>query len=229
MHEKGDMPVIRVLLVEDQRLFREGVNALISAEDDIEVVGMVQHGKEAIQHIEKQLPDVVLMDVHMPEVDGIKATIHIKENYPTVKVILLTTRPDEDLITSGLSAGAQGFLLKNLDTTRLIRSIRDVYEDQVVLSGEAARILANKLRKYKNDKKALLGKSLEHQDIYLSKRELDVAFLLMENETNKHMAEELFLSAGTVKNYISELYNKVGIRSRKDVISYLRTLNDTNT
>ena len=214
--------MIKVLLVEDQRLFREGVNALIMAEDDMKVVGIANHGQEAIQKIVKLQPDIVLMDVHMPEVDGIKATVHIMEHYPNVKVILLTTHADEDLITNGLSVGAKGFLLKSLDATRLIRSIRDVYDDQVVLSGEAARILANKLLDYQYDKKEILGKNLENFDIYLSRRELDIAFLLMENMTNKYMAQELYLSEGTIKNYISEIYNKIGFRNRKEAIAYLR-------
>lgn len=216
--------MIKVLLVEDQRLFSEGIKALLATEADIKVVGMVSHGREAIEQIEELQPHIVLMDVHMPEVDGIKATIYMKQNYPDVKVILLTTYADVDLITDGLTVGAKGFLLKSLDAARLVRSIRDVYEDQIVISGEVARMLANKLREYKYDKKEILGRNLANEAIYLSKRELDVAFLLLDDSTNKYMAQRLYLSEGTVKNYISEIYNKIGIRNRKDIISYLRSL-----
>lgn len=216
--------MIKVLLVEDQRLFREGINALIANEDDIEVVGMAQHGQDAIEQIEKLQPDVVLMDVHMPEVDGIKATIYIKENYPKIKVILLTTYPEEDLIITGISIGADGFLVKSIDRERLIRSIRDAYENQIVLAGEAARILAKRIEGFNYDKKEILDRKLKYRNIYLTGREIDVALLLMDGMTNNDIAQKLYLSQGTVKNYISEVYQKLDLRNRKDVIVFLHGL-----
>lgn len=216
--------MIKVLLVEDQRLFREGMNALIANEDDIEVVGMAQHGQDAIEQMEKLQPDVVLMDVHMPEVDGIKATIYIKENYPKTKVILLTTYPEEDLIITGISIGADGFLVKSIDKERLIRSIRDVYENQIVLAGEAARILAKRIEGFNYDKKEILDRKLKYRNIYLTGREIDVALLLMDGMTNNDIAQKLYLSQGTVKNYISEVYQKLDLRNRKDVIVFLHGL-----
>lgn len=213
--------MINVLIVEDQQLFREGVKALISTEDDIEVVGIACHGHDAIRQIVELQPDVVLMDIHMPEVGGIEATRYIKEHYPNVKVILLTTHAEEDSVVTGLSAGADGFLVKSTDTIRLIRSIRDVYENQVVLAGEAARILAKKLETFRYDEKEILGKKLKDRNINLSIRELDIAILLMNGTTNKEMARKLHLSEGTIKNYISEIYNKLGLHSRKEVIRYL--------
>lgn len=216
--------MIKVLLVEDQRLFREGMNALIANEDDIEVVGMAQHGQDAIEQIEKLQPDVVLMDVHMPEVDGIKATIYIKGNYPKIKVILLTTYPEEDLIITGISIGADGFLVKSIDKERLIRSIRDAYENQIVLAGEAARILAKRIEGFNYDKKEILDRKLKYRNIYLTGREIDVALLLMDGMTNNDIAQKLYLSQGTVKNYISEVYQKLDLRNRKDVIVFLHGL-----
>ena len=216
--------MIKVLLIEDQGLFREGVNALISAVADIKVVGMTEHGQEAFKQLEQLQPDIVLMDVYMPKIDGIKTTAYIKENYPTVKVILLSDLADEDIITSGLSAGADGFLLKKLDAKRLVRSIRDVYEDQIVLSGEATRILARKLREYKYDKKEILAGKLENHYIYLTRREMDIAYLLMQDTSNHQMAQKLFLSEGTIKNYISDIYNKIGLRKRNEVIGFLQGL-----
>ncbi|PAV31099.1 DNA-binding response regulator [Virgibacillus profundi] len=216
--------MISVLLVEDQQLFREGVHALIATVDDMDVVGMASNGEEATQLMKKSQADIVIMDIHMPNVDGIKATIHLKDNYPSVKVILLTTFAEEDLIITGLAAGADGFLLKSLDRARLIRSIRDVYDDQVVLSGEAAKILATMIVDIKYNKKDLLEKKLVNRNINLSNRELDIAYLMMNGSTNKLIAQKLFLSEGTIKNYISELYNKLNLRSRKDVIDFLLEL-----
>ncbi|WP_042221701.1 response regulator transcription factor [Oceanobacillus manasiensis] len=216
--------MINVMLVEDQRLFSEGVEALISNTDDIQVVGIATNGEEAIATFKKYLPDVVLMDIHMPELDGIKAMIKIKEKNPEVKVILLTTYADEELILAGINAGADGFLLKSLRSTSLIRSIRDVYENEIVLSGSAARILAEKIREQSYTKKQILDCKLQNRNITLSKRELDITYLLMDYHTNKQIAEKLFLSEGTIKNYISELYHKFEIPNRKKLINYLQNV-----
>ncbi|WP_404455318.1 response regulator [Oceanobacillus kapialis] len=221
--------MIKVMLVEDQRLFSEGVEALISNTEDIQVVGVANNGKEAIEIFKQCLPDVVLMDIHMPELDGIKATIRVKETHPDVKVILLTTYADEDLVITGVNAGADGFLLKSLRSASLIRSIREVYDNEIVLSGSAARILAEKIRDQTYSKKEILDRKLRNRNITLSARELDIVCLLMDHLTNKQIAEKLFLSEGTIKNYISELYHKFDIPNRKKLLQYLqKVLNRKN-
>ncbi|AVR00358.1 DNA-binding response regulator [Oceanobacillus iheyensis] len=221
--------MIKVMLVEDQRLFSEGVEALISNTEDIQVVGIAANGEEAIETFKQCLPDVVLMDIHMPHVDGIKATVKIKESHPDTKIILLTTYADEDLIITGINAGADGFLLKSLRAASLIRCIRDVYADEIVLSGAVARILAEKIRNQTYSKKQILDRKLQNRNYVLSKRELDIACLLMNHHTNKQIAEKLYLSEGTIKNYISELYHKFNIPNRKNLINYLhKVLNKKN-
>ncbi|MGY0691489.1 response regulator [Virgibacillus sp. FSP13] len=218
--------MIKVLLVEDQRLFREGVEAIIDKKDDIHVIGMAENGEAAIKQIEKEVPDVILMDIHMPNMDGIKTTVHVKEYYPDVKVVMLTTHAKEDLIIRGISVGADGFLLKELYADSLIRSIRDAARGQVVLSGEVAKILANRIRVLTLNKKQILAKRLENRGMHFSNRELDVAYLFMEGHTNKYIAQKLFLGEGTVKNYISEIYNKLGIHNRTEAIDFLRGIMD---
>ncbi|OZU88245.1 DNA-binding response regulator [Virgibacillus indicus] len=216
--------MIKVLLVDDQKLFSEGVRSLLSREEDMVVVGAASNGKEAMEKMLKHEPDVVLMDIHMPQVDGIKATIQIKEHFPKTKVILLTTFADEELVLIGKKVGADGFLLKDLSASHVIRSIRDAYHDEIVISGEAARILARQILQVNYSKKELLSQKLANREINLSARELDIAHLLMEETSNKHIAQRLFLSEGTIKNYISEIYNKVNIHNRKEVIAYLQGL-----
>lgn len=220
--------MIKVLLVEDQRLFTEGVRALIERVDDMVVVGTATDGKEAVKFMNQSQADVILMDIHMPRVDGIIATTHLKDNYPDVKIILLTSFADEDLVVAGFVWGADGFLLKSLDATRLIQSIRNAYDDQVVISGEAASILAKKIQGFKYNKKQLLERELGKRNIRLTVRELDIAYLIMKETTNRHIAQQLFLSEGTIKNYISEIYNKIDIHNRRDVITYLRGLLSEN-
>ncbi|UJL45822.1 response regulator transcription factor [Virgibacillus sp. NKC19-16] len=221
--------MIRILLADDQRLFTEGVRALIEQIDDMEVVGTASDGEEAVRFMEHSEVDVILMDIYMPRVSGIIATTHLKDNYPDVKIILLTSFADEDLVVAGLVWGADGFLLKSLDATRLIQSIRNAYDDQVVISGEAASILAKKIQGFKYSKKQLLGRELDKRHIHMTRRELDIAYLIMKETTNKYIAQQLFLSEGTIKNYISEIYNKIDIHHRKDVIVYLRGLLPENT
>lgn len=216
--------MINVLLVEDQRLFREGIKALINQEDDLYVIGMAENGEESAKLIADRQPDVVLMDIHMPGINGIKATLQIKEKYPNIKVILLTTTIDEELVITGLDAGADGFLFKNLNASKLIQTIRDGYYGEMVLSGEAAKILARRIRDFKYNKKQILERKLENRGIYFSERELDISYLMMEGKSNKVIAQRLYLSEGTIKNYVSELYRKIKIKNRSKAIEYFQSL-----
>ncbi|WP_077358738.1 response regulator [Virgibacillus halodenitrificans] len=216
--------MVKVLLVDDQRLFTDGIMAILSETDDIHVVGVATNGEEAIAKFQQYEPDLVLMDIHMPHVNGIRATLDIKESHPDVKVILLTTFADEDLIVRGFHVGADGYLLKDLNSEKLVWTIREVDRGEIVISGPAARILAKKIREYKYDKKEILKQKLTTLEVMLTPRELEIAYMLMEGETNKSIAQKLYLSEGTIKNYISDLYHKLNIHSRKRVIDFLKGL-----
>ncbi|AIF44557.1 response regulator transcription factor [Virgibacillus sp. SK37] len=216
--------MVKVLLVDDQRLFTDGIMAILSETDDIQVVGVATNGEEAIAKFQQYEPDLVLMDIHMPHVNGIRATLDIKESHPDVKVILLTTFADEDLIVRGFNVGADGYLLKDLNSKKLVWAIREVDLGETVISGPAARILAKKIREYKYDKKEILKQKLTTLEVMLTPRELEIAYMLMEGETNKSIAQKLYLSEGTIKNYISNLYHKLNIHSRKRVIDFLKGL-----
>lgn len=216
--------MIHVLLVDGQQLFTEAIVSLLAGEDDIEVIGRVSNGREAMQFLEGNEPDVILIDIHMPKVDGIRVTIHIKDNYPHIKVIILTSFEDKDLIVTGMVAGADGFLLKNMTAKSLIQSVRNAYDDQIVISGEAAKILAEKITEIKYDKGDILGRKLANREVGLTDREVDVAALLMDSFTNREIAKKLYLSEGTIKNYISSLYDKLDLRDRNQVIIYLRSM-----
>ncbi|MEN1968856.1 response regulator transcription factor [Lentibacillus sp. N15] len=216
--------MIRVLIVEDQRLFREGIQALINDTEDIHVIAMAANGKEALEQIEKLQPDVVLMDIHMPALDGIQATAKIKQLHPTVKVILLTTAAEEDMVIRGVTVGADGFLLKELYPDTLRRTIREIYRGEVVLSGEVAYILATRIRELSLNKKQILAKRLENQGLLLTNRELDIAYLLMDGKSNKQISQKLFIGEGTVKNYISVLYHKFGTRNRNEAMTFLKSV-----
>src|SRR5690625_1208551 len=213
--------MIKVLLVNGQRLFNEAVESLLVSEDDLTVVGKATTGKEAMAQITNQRPDVVLLDLHMSDIDGIKLTVHMKDNYPNMKVIFLTTFSNKQLVIAGIVAGADGFLLKSIDADNLIHSIRNVYRDQVVISGDAAKILAKAVLEVKYAPHEILKEKLAKRDIHLSHREIEIALLLIEKYTNKEISQKLYLSEGTIKNYISELYSKLSVHTRKEARDYL--------
>lgn len=218
--------MIHVLLVDEQRLFSEAVRSLLATEDDIETIGIVTSGKDAISYIEEKQPDVILLDIHLPEVDGIKTVIHIKDKYPSTKVIFLTSFAENDLVISGMIAGADGFLLKDIDASNLIQSIRNAYNGQVVISGYAARILAKTIVDFKYERSDILKKEMSNRNIELTKRESDIALLMSDNLSNKEIAEKFDLTQGTIKNYISDLYSKIGVRTRREAVASIQDLLD---
>lgn len=216
--------MIKVLLVNGQRLFNEAVESLLISEDDIIVVGKTTTVTDALWKIQTDVPDVVLLDIHMPDIDGIKMTAQVKGTYPDIKVIFLTTFSNKKLVIEGILAGADGFLLKDIDTENLLQSIRNAYRDQVVFSGAAAKILAKAVIEVKYDPHGILRKELEKRNIYLSHRELEIALLIINKCTNKEISQKLFLSEGTIKNYISDIYSKLNIKTRKAARDFLERL-----
>lgn len=216
----------RIMLIDDQQLFIDGMKALLLKEKDMEVIAKATTGRTGLQQFMEHLPEVVLIDIHMPHTDAIKLILHMKEVKPNVKVLVLTSFTDEDLIISAIYAGADGFLLKNLNGDRLKDSIRKVMNDEVIFSGEVAQILAKRVLERRLDKRELLDEAFQQKGIHLSNRELDVAYLMAKGISNKHIAERLFLSEGTVKNYISNIYQTFQINNRKELIAYFRQLLD---
>ena len=211
--------MIHVLIVENQRLLRDGMEAIIERTDDIKVIGAVDNGEIAIKQMEHLNPDIVIMDIHLPQMDGIRTTKYMKEKYPEVGVILLTSKVD-DFIISGINAGADGFLVKAVYAERLLEAIRIAYRGETIFSGEVAQMLATRIRQLTMNNKQIFTLRLERLGYTFTKREIDIAFLLKENYTNQQIAHKLFLGEGTVKNYISEIYNKLNIRNRAKVIEF---------
>lgn len=216
--------MIKVLLVNEQTLFNEAIASLLSTAADIDVVEAITDGKEAMKEIQEKKPDIILLDIHMTSIDGIKLTVHIKDNYPNIKVIFLTSFSKRDFVIAGVLAGADGFLLKDIDAENLLHSIRNAYKNQMVISGEAAKILAKHVVELEHDRHKVLKKRLAFNNIHVSERELEIALLLIDEFTNKELCNALSLSEGTIKNYVSELYSKLHVNTRREAIHYLRNL-----
>jgi DNA-binding NarL/FixJ family response regulator len=202
---------VRVLVVDDQRLVREGIASLLAIQPGIEVIGTAANGQEAIEQAKAKTPDVVLMDVRMPEVDGVEATAHLTRYTPTTRVIMLTTFDDEDYVVRALQAGAAGYLLKDLPAAELAEAIRLTHAGVTQLDRAATEHVAA----------ALTTRS----PTTLTTRETEVLRLIAAGATNREIATRLYLSEGTVKNHISRILNRLGLRDRTQAALYARDHN----
>lgn len=211
--------MIKVVIVDDQRLMRDGLKTILDLQDNIEVIGTASDGNEAIDICKKCTPDVMLMDIRMPGMNGVETTKRIKESYPEVKVLVLTTFDDEEYIIDALNYGATGYMLKDIDGDALIKGIEDAYENKYILQSSIASKLVNKLiSKNTDDKKVDKSKKI------FTDREFEVAKMLSQGFTNKQIASSLFISEGTVKNNVSNIYSKIEIFDRTSAALYLKEI-----
>ena len=202
---------IRILLVDDQALFREGLHTLLSVHDDLEVVGEAGNGQEAIEAVAKLNPDVVLMDLRMPVLNGVAATRQITQSTATSRVIVLTTFDDDEYVFDGLRAGAVGYLLKDVPSAKLVEAIRAAARGESFLQPSvAAKVVAEFSRL------TGVGTAVPQQDLVepLSERELEILAVLAGGASNREIANQLFITEGTVKNHVTNILGKLGVRDR---------------
>lgn len=213
---------IRVLIADDEALLRDGLQTILNLEEDMEVVGLAADGREAYERAQELQPDVVLLDIRMPGMDGVESLRLIKRALPRTKAVMLTTFNDEDYIVSALAAGADGYLLKDLEGQQLIDAIRRASRDQLMLPAKVAGKLAERLAVLQaiDDTKKKM-KKLDTDIIDLTPREREIAALMVQGLTNREIADHLSLSEGTIKNYISVIYSKLGTSDRTRAVSYL--------
>lgn len=222
------MPKIRVLLADDHPVLRGGMKSLLEQEEDLEVVAEAGDGEEAIKHASDLTPDVVLMDIVMPKINGIEATKQIKQVSPTTAVLILTAYDDDRYVIGLLQAGAAGYLLKSASGKQIVEAIRSVATGDSVLDPAATRRLLSCVARY------LFGAPGEAPEGVLSQREMDVLRLASRGMSNKEIALTLNLSMPTVKAHFVNIFNKMGVGSRTEAVIYgLRkgwlTLEDVGT
>lgn len=201
---------IRVLLVDDQRLMREGLATLLELEPDLNVVGEAANGEEALVQVEALRPHVVLMDVRMPGMDGVEATRRLHIRWPEIKVIILTTFDEDEYVFEGLRAGALGYLLKAISSEELAAAIRTVYSGAALIDPQVTRKVVEEFARLAQPARSLEAGLPEP----LSERELEILKLLARGLTNREIANHLFLAEGTVKNYVTNVLQKIGARDR---------------
>ncbi|MEW6734394.1 MAG: response regulator transcription factor [Acidobacteriota bacterium] len=201
---------IRILIADDQALFREGLRGLISMQQDLEVVGEAANGEIALQLAMTLNPDVVLMDLQMPVLDGVAATRQLREKRPECKVIVLTTFDYDEYIFDGLRAGAVGYLLKDVPSEKLFEAIRAAVRGESFLQPSVtARVVAEFTRLSERV-------TVRHQPLVepLSEREFEILNIIATGASNREIADRLFIAEGTVKNHITNILGKLSVRDR---------------
>jgi DNA-binding NarL/FixJ family response regulator len=215
--------VIRALLVDDQALFREGLRTLLDLQADIEVVGEAKDGREAIELVARTAPDVVLMDMQMPVLDGVAATRDIRAKHPNTQVIVLTTFDDDEYVFEGLRAGAVGYLLKDVTSDRLAEAIRSAARGESFLEPSvAAKVVAEFTRLA--DAPLLRERANQTLVEPLSNREFEILHLVATGASNKEIAATLVITEGTVKNHVTNILGKLGVRDRTQAALKAREL-----
>jgi len=208
------MSSINVLLAEDHVITRQGIRRLIEDEKGVKVIGEASDGDEAVQMVTDMKPDVVIMDIAMPKLNGIEATRQIKLTSPRTAVLILSAYDDDEYVFALLKVGAAGYLLKNISGDELARAIRAVYKGEPVLDPIVARKVMNYFKL--PDKMRGLEKPSDH----LSNRETDILKLAARGMTNKDIADKLHLSNRTVEGHLRTIFNKLGVGSRTEAVLY---------
>ena len=204
----NDAQNIRVMLVDDHNVVRSGLATFLRAYEDLELVAEARNGLEAIRYCREKQPDVILMDLMMPEMDGIQATRAILAEHPATKIIAMTSFEDQELVQGVLAAGAISYLIKNVTSDELAKAIRDAVSGRSTLSPEAARVLIEATRPTK-------------QPLFdLTEREQEVLNLVVQGRSNQQIAEALVISITTVKAHISNILSKLQVSSRAEAIAY---------
>ncbi|MFP5328474.1 MAG: response regulator [Acidimicrobiia bacterium] len=211
-----DAGVIRVLIADDQPLFRRGLNVVLHTEERIDVIAEAEDGEEAIQKAEELAPDVVLMDVRMPKVNGIEAARAIRDLVPSTKILMLTVSDEEDDLFQAIKAGANGYLLKEVSVEEVAEAVRAVVQGQTLITPSMASKLLSEfvsLDRRVNEKQQLPSPTL-------TTRELEVLKLVAKGMSNREIADDLYISENTVKNHVRNILEKLHLHSRMEAVIY---------
>lgn len=218
--------MIKVLLVDDQGLIRQGLRALLELEPDLEIVGEAENGEQAINLVAKFQPDVVLLDIRMPIMDGVAATREIQKRFAETKILVLTTFDDDEYVSAALQNGAMGYLLKDTPSEELAVAIRAVYKGYTQLGPGIVKKLLTQFSHVALTQSPPVPSSLAE----LTPREKEVLQLIATGASNREIAQQLYISEGTVKNHVTNILNRLNLRDRTQAAiwanTYLSYLNE---
>lgn len=214
--------MIKIVIIDDQSLMRDGLKIILGSYKDFEIVACGENGIDAIKLAETYSPDIILMDIRMPIMDGVEATRIIKEKHTDINVLLLTTFEDEEYIVNAMKAGASGYIFKDIEKDKLAEVIHDCVKGTLIMPTKVAAVLA----KYVSEKEPPNNKidmpPTNSIDWPLTDRESEIAVMVSQGFTNKQIASALYISDGTVKNYVSTIYGKLGFKDRIKLALYLK-------
>ncbi|MGG6266834.1 response regulator transcription factor [Leptolyngbya sp. AN03gr2] len=217
--QSPESPRIRVLLVDDQSLIRQGLKAMLELEPDLQIVGDADNGKVALELVAHLQPDVVLMDIRMPEMSGQTATQLITQEFPTVKVLILSTFDDDAYIAGAMQAGARGYLLKDMPSRELATAIRFVHQGYTQFGPG----LFNKLS-IASSPEAQNRPEATPKIPDLTPREQEVLHLIGRGATNREIAQQLYITEGTVKTHVTSIFNRLNLRNRSQIAIYANSV-----
>jgi DNA-binding NarL/FixJ family response regulator len=207
------MSKIRVLIADDHQVVREGTRRMLERDPDISVVGEAEDGTDVVHLVEERRPDIVVLDVRMPGLNGIEATKQIKDAYPEVRVLVFTAHNDDRYVFPLLDAGADGYMLKTTRQRDLVKAIRDVYRGQTALHPEVARRVVERL----THKNRFLGEGMVEP---LTEREMEVLSAVAKGWSNKEVSDALHISPHTVQVHLSNIFGKIGVSTRTEAVIY---------
>ncbi|MCA0386388.1 MAG: response regulator transcription factor [Firmicutes bacterium] len=207
------MKKIKVVIVDDHALIREGIKKLLELEESFDIVALAGDGVEALEVIEKVRPDVVLLDINMPNMNGIDCLKQIKAEYPDTKVVMLTIHEDAEYLIETINIGAEGYVLKDADVSSLVKAIQKVVQGEVYIHPTLSGILVREYKRKDKNNEELNGTAL-------TKREYEVIRLISKGHNNKEIAVELFISEKTVKNHVSNIFKKIKVTDRTQAALY---------
>ena len=210
---------IKVLITDDQEELALELKNVLQTDERLEVVGIATDGFMALESIRERMPDVVLLDIRMPNMNGVVATQRIKTEYPDVKVVILTTFDDSDYILNAINYGASGYLLKDIGATALIDAVKNAYAGDTILPAKIARRIADAAKHVSADREIKLTR-----EFGLSGREVEIALMMYEGFTNRQISNALKLSEGTTRNYVSSIYVKTGSENRAGAIAAIKAI-----
>ncbi|KAB3532867.1 response regulator transcription factor [Alkaliphilus pronyensis] len=208
------MEKIKLLLVDDHSLVRQGLKQILELEEDLEIIGQAGDGEEAIAKVQTLKPDVVLLDINMPRLNGIQALRRLKDMNKTIKIIMLTFHEDQEYLFETLNLGANGYVLKDAESESLIKAIRDVHKGSSYIHPSLATILASEISKRD------FSYSKLNSSVKLTRREYEVLTLIADGLNNKEIASSLFISEKTVKNHVSNIFKKINVNDRTQAAIY---------
>lgn len=213
--------MIKVMIVDDQSLIRDGLKMILSLCDDIEVIGEAVNGKDAIENLNIKNPDIILMDIRMPIMNGVEAVKVIKEKHPEIKIIVLTTFNEDEYIFEGLKNGANGYLLKDVESNEIIRAIKEVYKGNVLLQPEIAAKVVKAFNNINDHQETNDNREAINAINELTTRELEISKLVAKGKSNKEIGLELFITEGTVKNHLTRILSKLELRHRTKLAVFI--------